>query len=78
MIYYWQIPMALDTWENTAFATSLGLYHFQKLPFGLHEATASFQLVMDPGFRAVKYCTFAYIDDILVFSSTKEDHLIHL
>ena len=43
---YWQIDVAEEDWENTAFATPDGLYHFRKLSFGLTNAPACFMRVM--------------------------------
>lgn len=40
---YWHIPMAVDSCEKTAFATSLGLYEYEVMPFGLHNGLATFQ-----------------------------------
>lgn len=40
---YWHIPMAADSCEKTAFATSLGLYEFEVMPFGLHNGLATLQ-----------------------------------
>ncbi|KAJ1080474.1 hypothetical protein NDU88_000673, partial [Pleurodeles waltl] len=39
---YWQIPLAQNDKEKTAFSTPSGLYHFNVLPFGLHGAPATF------------------------------------
>lgn len=74
---YWQIPLAEDK-EKTAFCTPKGLFHFTYMPFGLHGAAASFQRLMDEVLEPVTHCTAAYIDDIIVFSCTWEEHLKHL
>lgn len=75
---YWQLPLALEAKEKTAFATPSGLYHFGKMPFGLHEAVASFQRVIDKGLWGVHDWAVTYIDDILFVSSTWDVHLNHL
>lgn len=75
---YWQIPLEEESKMKTAFATTSGLYHFTKMPFGLHGAAASFQRLMDHTLRAVSYCAVVYIDDILVFSHSWEEHKRHL
>ena len=80
---YWQIPVHQDFQEKTAFATHQGLYQFTVMPFGLRNAPAAFQRMMQcvvsslnpedgPTFVAV------YLDDILVFSKTLEEHIQHL
>ena len=80
---YWQIRMHPDSVEKTAFITSQGLYQFQVMPFGLTNAPSVLQRLMErvlaglnpengPDFVAV------YIDDIIVFSRTLEEHLQHL
>ena len=69
--------------EKTAFATPNGLYEFLVMPFGLTNAPAVFQRLMhrvisglnpDDGDDFVA----AYLDDILIFSRSLSDHLIHL
>lgn len=40
---YWQIPMAIQDGEKTMFGIPWGLFQFKRMPFGLHEASASFQ-----------------------------------
>ena len=47
------------------------------MPFGLRNATQSFQRFIDQVLRGLSY-TYAYIDDILIASTTKEEHLTHL
>ena len=72
-----------DSQEKTAFITHSGLYEFQVMPFGLCNAPAAFQRLMErvlsglnpdegPSFVAV------YLDDVLIFSRTLEEHLTHL
>ena len=80
---YWQIRMEPSAQEKTAFVTPQGLYEFRVMPFGLTNAPAVFQRLMQrvikglnpeegPDYVAV------YIDDILIFSRTLEDHLEHI
>ena len=70
--------MAPDDVIKTAFKTKFGSYQFKVMPFGLMNAPATFQRTMD--FLIEDMRTFAgmYIDDLLVFSDTLEDHVGHL
>ncbi|GAA6104764.1 protein turtle homolog B-like [Tachysurus ichikawai] len=76
---YWQLEMEADSVQKTAFTTSSGLYEFLHLPFGLKNAAASFQRLMEHVLRELKgKCCMVYIDDGVVFSKNKQDHLQHL
>lgn len=76
---YWQLEMEADSIQKTAFTTSSGLYEFLRLPFGLKNAAASFQRLMEHVLRELKgKCCMVYIDDVVVFSKNKQDHLQHL
>jgi hypothetical protein len=74
---YWQVPVTEASKPITAFTVpSRGLYQFRVMPFGLHSAPATFQRLMDRviGQELDPYC-FAYLDDIVVFGETFEQHL---
>ena len=75
---YWQIPMDEGSRDKTAFTTSFGLYEFEVMPFGLHSAPATFQRIINHVLRDCWNFARAYIDDIVVFSSSWEEHLTHL
>ena len=77
---YWQVPIAEQDKEKTAFRTSSGqLFEFNQVPFGLCNAPATFSRLMDRVLAGLHWekCLF-YLDDIIVFSSTWEDHLARL
>jgi hypothetical protein len=76
---YWQVPMAKEDQEKTAFKCKFGLYEFTVMPFGLTNAPATFQRLMDKVLETVK-SKFAdvYMDDIIVYSQTFQEHLDHL
>lgn len=72
-----------ESQEKTAFTTHLGLHEFRVMPFGLRNAPAVFQQLMQQVLTGLKNedgsdFTSVYIDDILVFSSTLEEHIHHL
>ena len=75
---YWQIPMAPDSREKTAFTTPFRLYEFEVMPFGLHNAPASFQRTMNHVLCVCQNFAQAYLDDIIVFSSVWLEHIQHL
>ena len=72
---YWQVPMEPTAQEKTAFVTHCGLYEFTKMPFGLVNAPATFQQLMElvlSGLARDK--CHIYLDDVLVFRKTLEAH----
>ena len=74
---YWQVLMDEADKEKTAFACHRGLFEFNVMPFGLSYAPAIFQELMAIVLQGLPFAT-AYLDDILIFSETLEDHLSHL
>ena len=75
---YWQVLMSESDKEKTAFACHWGLFEFNVMPFGLSNAPAVFQELMSVVLQGLGDFAIAYLDDILVFSPTLEDHLQHL
>lgn len=76
---YWQIPLARDDKEKTAFIANNKLYHFSVMPFGLCNAPSTFQRLMDTLLRNLtwKYC-LVYLDDVMVYSRDFASHLYRL
>ncbi|KAF9762240.1 Transposon Ty3-I Gag-Pol polyprotein [Nosema granulosis] len=65
--------------QKTAFAWKTGLYEWERMPFGLCNAPASFQMTMDQIFlKERSRFVLVYLDDIIVFSNNKEEHEAHL
>ncbi len=75
---YWQMLMEESDKEKTAFACHRGLYQFNVMPFGLCTAPAIFQELMSEVLQGLSGFTTAYLDDILIYSETLEEHLTHI
>ena len=77
---FWQVKMAEESRQYTAFTvSSLGVYEFLRMPFGLCNAPATFQRLMQNTLDELNL-TYAliYLDDVIIFSKTEEEHLIRL
>lgn len=76
---FYQIEVEPEDREKTAFTTHNGHYEFIRMPFGLKNAPATFQRMMNNVLRehVNKICVI-YMDDILVFSTSLQEHLINL
>ena len=75
---YWQVLMDEKDKEKTAFACHRGLFEFNVMPFGLTSAPAVFQELMSIVLHGFSHFATAYLDDILIYSETLEDHMHHL
>ena len=75
---FWQIKMHPDSIEWTAFICPLGNYEWLVMPFGLKNAPSIFQRKMDEIFSKYRKFVCIYIDDILVHSKSREEHVGHL
>ncbi|KAL7297542.1 hypothetical protein TKK_0009902 [Trichogramma kaykai] len=74
-----QIPLHSNSIEKTAFTVENGHYEYIRMPFGLKNAPASFQRMMDKILMKYlyKFC-FVYMDDIVIFSKSLQEHLQHI
>ena len=75
---YWQVPVTKDARPKTAFITPYGLFQFRVMPFGLQGAPATFQRMMDVILDDVGEFTAACLDDVVIHSTSWDDHVRHL
>ena len=77
---FWQVPMAEDSKQFTAFTLgSMGLFECHRMPFGLCNTLTTFQRLMQNclGELNLTYCLI-YLDDVIVYSKTPEEHLMRM
>ena len=76
---YWQVQIHPDDKEKTAIATPEGLFEFNVMPFGLCNAPATFQRLMDCVLAGLHWETcLVYLDDVIIIGRSFEDHLCNL
>ena len=74
---YHHIRLTTDSIPKTAFTSLFGKYEHVKVPFGLAQAPAYFQELITGVLKDLPFAT-AYLDDIIIYSSTPEEHLQHI
>jgi hypothetical protein len=76
---YHQIKIRLEDVPNTAFSTRYGLYEYLVMSFGLTNAPAHFMYLMNSVFMPkLDKFVVVFIDDILIYSNSEEEHAQHL
>ena len=74
---YWQVPLTTRAKEISVFATPDGLYQYKVMPFGMKNAPATFQCLINTVISGLEGCN-AYSDDVVIYSDTWEKHLEHV
>ena len=76
---FWQVPVKDTDIPKTAFTCPMGLYEFLFMPFGLKNAPATFQSVINHVLAPVlgKICV-AYLDDVIIYSGNEQQHAEHV
>jgi hypothetical protein len=76
---YHQVPLTERAKQICTFRCPLGAFRYTRLPFGIMNAPAAFQRMMDLLLRGLSWsCAMVYMDDVIVFSSSWEEHMKNL
>ena len=75
---YYQVSVKPDDRCKTAFMAPMGKYEFVRMPFGLKGAPSTFQRLMDSLLSQCTAFARSYMDDIVIFSNSWEEHMEHL
>ena len=76
---YWQVEVTPEHRSKTAFSTQEGLFEFNVMPFGLCNAPATFQRLMDSVLAGLQWSAcLVYIDDIIIMGKSFDDHMSNL
>ena len=76
---YWQIELADEDCEKTAFTSHSGVFQYKRMPFGLNNVPSTFQRTIDIVLATEKWKhTIVYLDDIVIFSRNVEEHMEHI
>ena len=76
---YWQVGLTDQAKEKSAFVTNSGLYQWKVMPFGLCNAPSTFERLMEKVLAGLTWqICLVYLDDVIVFSRTVEEHISRL
>ena len=79
---FWHIPVRKADRHKTAFAYELGLFEWQRMPFGMYNASATFQRAIARSLQKIVNreggMVMAYIDDIVIATETVENQMVRL
>jgi hypothetical protein len=73
---YWQVEVHPDDKEKTAFSTGQGIWHFTVMPFGLYNAPATFEGLMETVLRGLTYDScLVYLDNVIIIGHIFQEHI---
>jgi hypothetical protein len=76
---FWQVNIKEEHKERTGFSCPFGHFEFNRLPFGLSNSASHFQRLMDAVLKnLIGTDCWVFLDDIIVFSKTAEEHALRL
>ena len=75
---YYHIGLTHESRAKSVFVVPMGKWEFKWTPFGLSQALAYFQLLIDKVLMGCGKFAMGYLDDIIIFSSNKSEHLKHI
>ena len=75
---FYQVQLTEEVMEKMAFICHRGVFHFTRMPFGVKNTPACFQSLMQRVLTDLGDFSTAYMDDVVIFSSTWEDHVAHI
>ena len=75
---FYQVALTEEAKLKTAFTCHRGAFQFTRMPFGVKNAPACFQALMQKVLVGLDDFATAYMDDVVIFSSTWEDHVVHI
>ena len=75
---YYEVGMEDEARDLTTFVFPWGKFKFNRMPFGLRNAPAIFQSLMETVLRKCNEFASVYIDDVLIYSNTWDEHLTHV
>ena len=75
---YHQVPMKEEDICKTAFVSHRKKFEFVRMPFGVRNAPAVFQALMTKLFSSCKKICSPYMDDLVIYSDTWEEHRVHV
>ena len=75
---FYHIVLTPEAQEKTAFVTAYGKFKFLRVPFGLSQAPSHFQALIDQVLVGCDHFAMGYLDDVVIFSATPEEHLQHI